>query len=195
MYEHLEGTLTRKGVTDAVVDVQGVGYVLEISVNTARQLPPEGSRCRVLLHHRIQEDRARLFGFAAEDERELFRELITVPGIGPSTALTLLSARTPREMWGLIAAESAKELAQCRGIGPKTAQRVCAELAAKARRRALPRAATAVIPAAGGEDALRALEVLGCSEAQAQKAVTAAMAELGSGAGVEDIVRAALKHL
>ncbi|MSR74469.1 MAG: Holliday junction branch migration protein RuvA [Planctomycetes bacterium] len=194
MYEHLDGLLSRKGATDAVVDVQGLGYRIEISLHTARLLPAEGSRCHVLLHHRIQEDKARLFGFVAEDERELFRELITVPGVGPSTAMTLLSSKPPQELWSLIAGEALKELAKTRGIGPRTAQRVCAELAHKAKRRAAPRPSGPVLSVAA-EDAVRALEVLGSSEQQAEKAVAAALAELGPEARVEELVRSALRHL
>lgn len=194
MYEHLAGLLTRKGATDAVVDVQGVGYRIEISLHTARLMPAEGARCHVLLHHRIQDDRARLFGFVADDERELFRELITVPGVGPSTAMTLLSSKAPQELWGLIAGECLKELAKTRGIGPRTAQRVCAELAIKAKRRAAPTSsAPQATPAV--EDALRALAVLGSSEQQSEKAVAAAIKELGPQASVDELVRVALRHL
>lgn len=192
MYEHLTGRLVRKGATDAVLDVGGVGWRIEISLSTCARLPAEGQSCVVLVHHRLQEDRARLFGFADDEERSLFRTLINVPGIGPGTAMTLLSAHTAAELLDLIARGAVKELSKARGVGPKTAQRVVAELAGHAAKRALGAAAR---PRGMSDDAVAALLVLGCPADRALAAVTKALAELPSGAAVDQVVRQALKHL
>lgn len=192
MYEHLTGRLVRKGATDAVLDVGGVGWRIEISLSTSARLPAEGQSCVVLVHHRLQEDRARLFGFADDEERSLFRTLINVPGIGPGTAMTLLSAHTAAELLDLIARGAVKELSKARGVGPKTAQRVVAELAGHAAKRALGAAAR---PRGMSDDAVAALLVLGCPADRALAAVTKALAELPSGAAVDQVVRQALKHL
>ncbi len=182
----------RKGATDAVLDVGGVGWRLEISLSTSARLPAEGAQCTVLVHHRLQEDKARLFGFAEEEERSLFRTLINVPGIGPGTALTLLSAHTATELLDLIARGAVKELSKARGVGPKTAQRVVAELAGHAAKRA---PGTAARPRGMSDDAVAALLVLGCPVDRAEAAVAKALAEIPAGAPVDQVVRQALKHL
>jgi Holliday junction DNA helicase RuvA len=192
VYEHLTGQLVRKGATDAVLDVGGVGWRLEISLSTSARLPAEGRVCTVLVHHRLQEDKARLFGFADEDERALFRTLINVPGIGPGTALTLLSAHTAAELLELIARGAVKELAKARGVGPKTAQRVVAELAGHATRH--PTASMGQ-RAQLSSDAVAALVVLGCPSDKAEGAVTRALAELPPDTPIAELVRRALKLL
>lgn len=192
MYEHLKGCLVRKGATDAVLDVGGVGWRVEISLSTSARLPSEGQSCTVLVHHRLQEDKARLFGFADEEERSLFRTLINVPGIGPGTALTLLSAHTAAELEDLIARGAVKELAKARGVGPKTAQRVVAELAGSVAKRV---AGSPAHPRGMSDDAVAALLVLGCPRERAETAVTKALDEVPAQSRLDQVVRQALKHL
>ncbi len=195
MYEHLHGRLVAKTLTEAVVDVGGVGYRTEISLRTAEKLPALGQGVRLLVHFRPQEDRFRLFGFVDEDERTLFRELLGVAGIGPAIALALLAGHEPGEIWTLLRDGEWKSLARTKGIGPKIAQRACTELKDRARRFAL----TAAPPESRGDsarfsDAVSALLVLGYDESQAQKAVLAASRAVAADAPLEDLVRAAIKN-
>jgi Holliday junction DNA helicase RuvA len=196
MYDFLSGTLASRGPTEIVVDVGGVGYRVEIPLLTSGRLPQEGSPVRILVHHRIQDDRARLFGFLQESERQLFRNLIAVAGIGPGTALALLSGQPPEEVWRLIRDGDWKGLTRTRGVGSKIAQRVCVELKDRADRVAGPAAAGPTERATSGdEDAVSALLVLGYTDSQARKAVDKARHSLPDvDAPLELIVRAALRH-
>jgi Holliday junction DNA helicase RuvA len=149
------------------------------------------------VHQRVSEDRIRLFGFIDQEERELFRSLISISGIGPASGLALLSAHDPGRLWELIQTRDSKALARTRGIGPKTAERVCVELSDRARRRfpgeeSSNRGSSATFGSTQS-DAIAALEILGYNDAQASKAVQKAMAELGSEATLEQVVRVALK--
>ena len=197
MYEFLRGSLSAKSPTRVVLDVAGVGFALEVSLQTSDRLPACGESVRLLVHQKIQDDRIRLFGFLGEEERSLFRLLLSVAGIGPAHALALLSARSPQAVWQLIRAGDAAALARTKGIGPKIAQRVCTELSDKAVR-ALEPVVPAGAPAADRvepllEDAVSALLVLGYSEAQARKAVEVACRRAGAPALVENVVREALR--
>lgn len=198
MYEYLHGRLITKGLTEAVVDVGGVGYRVEISLRTAERLPPPGFEVHLLVHHRPQEDRVRLFGFADESEREVFREVQTVAGIGPAIALALLAGHEPQDLWRLLRDGEWKALARTKGIGPKIAQRACVELKDRARRFALAAAAAAPGDAGGDRarlgDAVSALLVLGYTEDQAQKAVEAAAGTVSADAPLEALVREALRR-
>jgi Holliday junction DNA helicase RuvA len=198
LFEFLEGTLASRTPTEAVIDVGGVGYALEVSLRTSEKISALTSKVRLWVHHRIADDRFRLFGFADTGERELFRALISISGVGPASALALLSGHDPDRLWELIRARDSKTLARTRGIGPKTAERVCVELADRAQRRDVPalRMSRSGAPSAATStesDAIAALEVLGYNDAQASKAVAKSLAELGEGASLEQVVRLALK--
>jgi Holliday junction DNA helicase RuvA len=195
MYEYLHGRLVSKSLTGAVIDVAGMGFSVEISLRTAEKLPAIGTAVKLFVHLRPQEDRFRLFGFVDAEERELFREVQTVAGIGPATALALLAGHEPQEIWRLLREGEWKALARTKGIGPKIAQRACTELKERASRFALQSAA----PQASGDgarlaDAVSALLVLGYSEAQAHQAVETAARSVSAQAPLEDLVREALKH-
>jgi Holliday junction DNA helicase RuvA len=192
MYDYLRGELASKSPTSSVIDVGGVGYVVETSLRTSQRLPSDKATVRVLVHHRIQDDRARLFGFADEAERALFRRLIAVAGIGPGHALALLSGAEPEAIWGHIGAGEWKLLAQTKGIGPKIAQRACNELGEEAKRQVLITGPAPVAEAVAREDAIAALVVLGYSEAQAAKAVSSAAQRTGVDAPLDRLVREAL---
>ena len=196
MYDFLKGTLASRGPTEIVVDVGGVGYRVEIPLLTSGRLPEEGSKVTILVHHRVQDDRVRLFGFLQEQERQLFRCLIAVAGIGPGTALALLSGHRPEEVWRLIGDGDWKGIMRTRGVGSKIAQRVCTELKDRADRVAGPASTEIADPdAADNEDAVSALLVLGYTEAQARKAVAAARRALpDADSPLEMIVREALRH-
>lgn len=195
MYEYLCGRLTSKTLSEAVIDVQGVGFLTEISLRTAERLPSLGSSVQVYVHFRPMEDRARLFGFIDQEERTLFREVQTVAGIGPSIALALLAGHEPNELWRLLRDGEWKALSKTKGIGPKIAQRACAELKEKARRHALGAGAAAGSPQpTRTTDAIEALLVLGYTDQQAEKAILLASKALPEDAPVEALVREALKH-
>jgi Holliday junction DNA helicase RuvA len=198
MYDSLRGRVLRRGPTELVLDVGGVGFLLEISLRTAEKLPRTEREITVLVHARVQEDRHRLFGFCDEEERSLFRELLRVAGIGPATALALVSGMEPVEAWRAIAAGEWKPLARTRGIGARTAQRICTDLKDRARR-----FLTSVAAGAAGdsglasrrEDLVAALLVLGYGTAPAEAAATKVMATAHAEAPVEELVRAAIQSL
>lgn len=197
MYEHLHGRVISKTPASLVIETAGVGWFVETSIRTAGRFRV-GEDVRVFVHHRQNEDSQRLFGFADEDERDLFRRLLRISGVGPSHALNLLSALDPAAFWAIVREGSEKRLSASKGIGPKIAQRVITELKDEAGRRT-PRRSNE----AGGEstttpsglegDAIGALIVLGYSESAAVKAVLAAIRKLGSESSVDVVVREALK--
>ncbi|MEY2741746.1 MAG: Holliday junction branch migration protein RuvA [Planctomycetota bacterium] len=198
MYEHLRGRLVSRTPASLVVEAAGVGWFVETSTRTSAKFRL-GDDVLVLVHHRQTEDAQRLFGFADADERDLFRRLLRISGIGPSHALNLLSAFEPADFWGIVRDGAEKRLSTSKGIGPKIAQRVLTELRDEAGRRSFraPAEKTGVdtaLPAFGIEsDAVAALSVLGYGEPAAVKAVVAAMKKLGSDASVDAVVREALK--
>ena len=196
MYDYLMGKVVEKTPTRVLIDVGGMGFAAEVSLRTSERLPSPGNVTRLLVHHKVQDDRFRLFGFADEEERQLFLALIGVAGVGPAHALALLSSREPGGLWECIRAGDAATLARARGIGPKTAQRVCNELADRARRmEPHPTSGTAASAAPSPllEDAVSALLVLGYSDAQARRAVSKASGRVGEGAEVGALIREALK--
>jgi holliday junction DNA helicase RuvA len=198
MYDQICGEILRKAPTALVVDVQGVGYLVEASLRTTGAIAL-GATVRMLVHHRQSEDSVRLFGFVDEAERELFRSLLKVNGIGPAHALALLSTMAPDELWAAIRDGNERRLTSSKGIGPKIAQRLITELKDEAGRRG-PKGAAAPsgMPAAPtdptDDDALGALVVLGYTEGAAIKAVEAAKKRLGKTVPVEQLVREALNQ-
>ena len=198
MYDQLIGEILKKTPTSVVVDVQGVGFLVDASLRTTAALIV-GNEARVLVHHRQTEDSVRLFGFVDEAERDLFRALLKVNGVGPAHALALLSTSAPDELWAAIRDGAEKRLTASKGIGPKIAQRLIMELKDESLRRA-PKGA---IPASGAppsppdptdDDALGALVVLGYTEGAALKALEAAKRKLGKAVAVEVLVREALNQ-
>lgn len=199
MYDSFRGRLLQKTLTNAVIEAGGVGYALEISLRTAERLPAQGSEVFLLAHQKVQEDRHRLFGFIDAVEREAFRELLNVSGVGPSLALSLVSAHEPDQLWGLIRDGQWKALAKSRGIGPKIAQRLCTELKDRARRLATTAGyGTSSRPAEDSSrlhDVAGALLVLGYSDAQAYAAAEAALKKEPANTALADLVRAALQGM
>jgi Holliday junction DNA helicase RuvA len=198
VYEHLRGRLVSRTPASLVIEAAGVGWFVETSTRTSAKFRP-GDEVLVLVHHRQTEDAQRLFGFADADERDLFRRLLRISGIGPSHALNLLSAFEPADFWGIVREGAEKRLSTSKGIGPKIAQRVLTELRDEAGRRSVrgpveSSGSAVALPAFGIEsDAVAALTVLGYTEAAAVKAVVGAMKKLGADASVDAVVREALK--
>lgn len=153
MIAFLEGTVAAKGQGSACVDVGGVGYALSMSQSSVASLPPVGQRARVLCRMAVSDAGVSLYGFASEDERALFDELVQVSGVGPKTALAALSCLSPSQLVAAVAAQDAKAISKVPGIGKKSAERIILELKDKFQQEAaLPE------PAAGAQDPAPALE-------------------------------------
>jgi len=194
---HLSGTVTERSPTRAVIDVGGVGYAAAITLSTYERLPQAGAQARLLTHTYVREDRLELFGFAEADELALFRMLIGVSGIGPNSAIAILSGMTVSELRDAILRGRPEELDRVRGIGPKTAQRIVIDLADRIRT-FLP--ATEAPPAAAGgepevvEEAVLALVSLGIAATQARKAVDNAVKRQGPDQSVQALIKQALQE-
>lgn len=177
MLDYVSGPLARISPTEAVVDVAGLGYLLNISVNTYSAISTLKD-AKLLVHEVIREDAHDLYGFFSEEERTFFRMLIGVSGVGPNTARVILSSLNPARLQMCITAGDANKLKSIKGIGLKTAQRIiidlkdkihAAELAALAADGAAPTDTTA--DSEVRSEALAALVILGYQKAQAQKAL------------------------
>ena len=127
MITHIQGKLVEKNPTDVVIDCNGVGYLLNISLHTYSQIPDQEA-LKLYTHLQVREDAHTLFGFASLAEREVFRLLISVSGIGANTARTMLSSLTPKQIREGIATEDVALIQSIKGIGAKTAQRVIIDL-------------------------------------------------------------------
>ena len=187
MYEYLSGTISELAPTHAVLDVGGVGYFLQISLQTYSEIE-HSDRVKLFVHYVVREDAQLLYGFASKAERELFRHLISVSGVGGNTARMIL-------LQGIIATENAVLLKNVKGLGLKTAQKIIVELSGKMAGLGLT-GDTVTAPVAGGdyEEALAALVMLGFGKAAADKVVKIVARE-NPGASVEDLVRMSLKRL
>ena len=195
MIARLSGTLEDFGPDWAVIDVQGVGYLVHCSARTLQALGVRGDRAVVFTDLQVSENDMRLIGFASAGERDWFRLLTAVQGVGSKVALAILSALTTEELQRACAGGDAAMVARANGVGPKLASRIVNELKDKAG--ALPSASgLAVVAAPVGSataDALSALQNLGFKPIVASAAVAQAVDELGEGAGLNDLVRVALK--
>jgi Holliday junction DNA helicase RuvA len=180
-----------------VVDVNGVGYLVMASTRTLSALPNPPAIARLLVETQVREDAITLYGFAEPAEREWFRLLLTVQGVGAKVALNLLSALSPADLVRAIAASDRASLTRAAGVGPKLAIRLLSELRDKAG--AMPTTAGAVftppIPAGPEADALSALANLGYRRAEAQPAVERVLARLGEAAPLGQLIRESLQEL
>lgn len=195
MITHLRGTLLSKSPTHAVVDVGGVGYGLAISLITFDQLPSASEAVHLSTYLYVREDRMELFGFADEEERAIFELLIGVSGIGPHSALTVLSGTTLRDLQEAILQERVAELTAIKGIGRKTAERLVLDLKDKIRVSA-PAAGGAALEAEldASEEAAKALMKLGYAVPAARQAVRKAVEKHGTDLSVGQLIRLALKE-
>ena len=131
MYSYLAGILAEKFPTLVTVDVNGIGFQLMVPLSTSQKLPPVGQKVKLLTHHVVREDAELLFGFGTEEERSLFRLLLSVSGIGPKSAITILSGLGMSELKRAIVNGSVPDLTAISGIGKKTAERIIIELREK----------------------------------------------------------------
>ena len=193
MITHLQGKLVEKNPTDVVIDCNGVGYMLHISLNTYSQIPDK-ENLKLYTHLQVREDAHTLFGFSSLAEREIFRLLISVSGIGASTARTMLSSLTPQQVQQAIAGEDVATIQSIKGIGAKTAQRVIIELKDKILKTYDLDEVLQVSSNTSKEEALSALEVLGFTKKQAEREVDKIIRSEPE-ATVEFIIKQALKNL
>ncbi len=198
MIAKLKGVLEETGVDWAIIDVRGVGYLVHCSSKTLTALGNVGDNCTVFTDLQVSENDMRLLGFAEAGERDWFRLLTLVQGVGSKVALAILSVLSPGELRDACAAQDAATVARANGVGPKLAGRIVNEL--KDRAGAMPGgggagfAAVAVSQAGSASaDAVSALQNLGFKPAVAAGAVAQAQAELGEEAGLNELVRVALK--
>ena len=190
MIGRLSGTLAAKQPPQIVIDVNGVGYEVDVPMSTFYALPATGERVQLMTHYVVREDAHLLFGFATNDERAAFRQLIKVNGIGPKVALAVLSGLSVTELNLAVRAQDVKRLTRVPGIGPKTAERLLLELKGKTV------AATGIpgalpLPPSPADDVVNALLALGYSEKEA----AAACKDLPEDQPLNDSIRQALKLL
>jgi len=202
MIGKLTGIVDEVGEDWLILDVGGVGYLVSCSGFTLRQVPAKGAPLSLLIDTYVREDQLRLFGFATNDERDWFRLLQSVQGVGARHAMAMLGTIGPSGLADAIALEDKKAVTQAPGVGPKLAGRIVSELRDKA---PAPDKLAPVLAAGGGDpvagagsavrDAVSALVNLGYAHAQAATAISAATKQLDEGAGPEALIRVGLKEL
>lgn len=193
MITQIRGKLIEKNPTYAVVDCSGVGYLLHISLYTFSALPEEES-VTLYTHLSIREDAHTLYGFATKTEREVFKLLISVSGVGPSIARTMLSSMSAEEVQQAIASDNVGVIQSVKGIGAKTAQRVIVDLKDKILNTFDIDEVSVADNNTNKDEALSALEVLGFPRKQSEKVVTSILNEHPE-ATVELLIKRALKNL
>jgi Holliday junction DNA helicase RuvA len=191
MIGFLEGEILAKSPGLVLVKVGGVGYQVYISLQTFYALPDPPGTVALRIHTRVQDDALELFGFADQDEKEVFLQLLTIPRIGPRMALNILSGISPEELRQALALRDVKRLASIPGVGRKSAERITLEL--KDRLTAGQAARPAASRDRERQDALSALLNLGYSKNLADKALDKAYAQ--GAHTLEDLLRQSLKHL
>ncbi|WP_298550036.1 Holliday junction branch migration protein RuvA [uncultured Algibacter sp.] len=193
MITHIHGKLTEKNPTHVVIDCNGVGYMLNISLHTYSQIP-EKEHLKLYTHLQVKEDSHTLYGFSSLAEREIFRLLISVSGIGASIARTMLSSLTPKQVREGIASGDVPLIQSVKGIGAKTAQRVILDLKDKILKIYDIDDVSVYKGNTNKDEALSALEVLGFMKKQAERVVDKIMIAQPD-ADVETIIKQALKNL
>ncbi|MEJ0100618.1 MAG: Holliday junction branch migration protein RuvA [Pseudomonadota bacterium] len=188
MIGSLAGVIAAKEPPRLLIETQGVGYEVEVPMSTYLALPATGSTVRLRIHHVIREDASLLFGFATEAERELFRALLKVNGVGPKVALAILSGASAEAFRVAIASEDIAGLVRIPGVGRKTAERLVVEM--RDHFKDVPMLAGVAVPLAPREEALHALLALGYKPPEAQRMLEKVAAD---GASTEDLIRAALQ--
>lgn len=193
MIAYIRGTLAEKDMTRVVVEAAGVGYELLIPLSTFDRLPREGGEVKLLAWHCVREDDEVLFGFATAQEREMFSKLTAVSGVGPKIALAILSGSSVGELSMAIASGDAKRISAIKGVGRKTAEKICVELRDK-----IDLFAAGALSAGKAEnsvirDAVAALRALGFNEETSSKMVADALAADPSLDNVEAVIKTTLK--
>jgi Holliday junction DNA helicase RuvA len=193
MITHLQGKLVEKNPTDVVIDCNGVGYLLHISLHTYSQIPDK-ENLKLYTYLQVREDAHTLYGFSSMTEREIFKLLISVSGVGASIARTMLSSLTPQQVKEGIASADVGLIQSIKGIGAKTAQRVILDLKDKVLKVYGIDEVSLIQNNTSKSEALSALEVLGFNKKHSEKVVDKVLAQEPD-ASVEKIIKDALKNL
>tara|TARA_R110000868_G_scaffold81371_1_gene230315 strand:+ start:148 stop:729 length:582 start_codon:yes stop_codon:yes gene_type:complete len=193
MIHHLKGKLVEKNPTHVVIECGGVGYFVNISLHTFSKIT-DAENIQLYTHLQVKEDSHTLFGFSEKSEREIFRLLLSVSGIGSSTARTMLSSMSPIQVRDAIATGNVAAIQAIKGIGAKTAQRVILDLKDKVLKIYDIDEVSAISNNTNKDEALSALEVLGFVRKQSEKIVDKVLSQDAS-LSVEDIIKLSLKNL
>ena len=197
MYAYLKGTIADKGQNEVVIDVGGVGYQLSCSMTTLQEIPPVGESMKLYTYLSVREDAMELFGFATKEEKSMYLRLLSVSGIGPKVALSILGSMPLRDLTLAIVTGDITALSRAPGVGKKTAQRLALELKEKVDQSDLD-----AVPQGGGSftpiqedaatEALAALQSLGYTPAEAAKAISQVRGQSDS---ANELVRLALRNM
>lgn len=194
MYYYIKGTLVQKSDNYIVVDTNGIGYMINTSLTTLNDLGSSGAEVTIYTYLHVREDAMELFGFSSQEEKNMFVHLISVSGVGPKAALSILSVASPAKFAVAVVTNDVKTITKASGVGPKLAQRIILELKDKLKTDELGIDNSEEISFDASDnrsEAVSALIVLGYSPADAQKAVSKTDASLG----VEEIIKKALGSL
>lgn len=195
MINHISGKLVEKTPTYAVVEAAGVGYVMQISLNTFTKLG-DSEQCKLFTEQLyVRDDMPRFFGFADQAERSLFRQLVSVSGVGGTSALLMLSSLSAAEIQNAIATGNVALIKSVKGIGEKTAQRIIVDLKGKMGKEELSSEFFAGSNNTLKEEALSALVMLGFNKIAAEKVLDKIIRTEGTGQTVEQLIKGALKNL
>ena len=195
MIAYIRGVLTEKDPTRAVVEAGGVGYELLVPLSTYEKLPRTGSETKLLAYHCVREDDEILFGFATENEKTMFAKLTSVSGVGPKIALAILSGSSIAELSMAIAGGDFKRISAIKGVGKKTAEKICVELKDKVSEFAFSGRGTDgedAVATQVARDAVAALRALGFNEETSSKMVADVLAKDSGIDSVEKIIKLAL---
>ena len=193
MITHIKGRLVEKSPTSVVIECNGIGYMINISLNTFSQIP-DNENLKLFTHLQVKEDSHTLYGFFSTKERQIFRLLISVNGIGPSIARTMLSSISPDQIIDAISRENVSLIQSVKGIGSKTAQRVIIDLHDKILKVYELDEGFASSNNTNKEEALSALEVLGINKKSSERLVDQIVLD-NPDVSVEDIIKSTLKNL
>ena len=194
MITHIDGIIEEKNPAFTIIDVNGIGYMLYITLNTYSELPDKG-RVRLLTHFVVREDAQLLYGFSNIEERQMFKELINVAGVGASTAMLILSSLKPDEVASAIVNEDVEMFKKIKGIGAKSAQRIIVDLKDKVNKFDFS------VQISGNQDntikneALSALLVLGVDKKKAEDTISRIIENAENSLTVEELIKKTLKSL
>lgn len=196
MIAYIQGKLVHKEPTYAIIDVQGVGYHVNISLYTFGQLKDQ-EQCKLHTYLHIKEDSHTLYGFSDSEEKKIFLKLISISGVGPSTGLTIQSSLSPQELQQAILGEDVSTIQSVKGVGGKTAQRIILELRDKLKKEELIGTVAGIAPTSRNtlrSEALSALATLGIPKQVAEKSIDAILKSNGNNITLEELIKLALKN-
>jgi Holliday junction DNA helicase RuvA len=196
MLAYLIGTLAEKSPVEVVVDIGGIGYAVSITATTHQQLPALGEKVKLFTYLHLREDAVSLYGFATDEERQVYKLLLTVSGVGPKMAQTILSGMSAGELREVIIANNLRALTNLSGVGKKTAERIMVDLRDKITKLDLKSSIEIPVQSDAQQarsDAYSALLALGYSRAVAEKALRAAIQE-SPNAKVDELIKLALRN-